>query len=40
MIVCAAVPSLWRAVMDHRVLDYYDGNFELVHTRTTRDPIR
>lgn len=35
MIVCAAVPPLWRAVMDRRVLDYYDGNIELVHTRTT-----
>ncbi|WP_208722109.1 alkane 1-monooxygenase [Rhodococcus qingshengii] len=36
MIVCAAVPPLWRTIMDHRVLDYYDNNLDLVHTKATR----
>jgi alkane 1-monooxygenase len=35
MIVCAAIPPLWHRVMDHRVLEYYGGDFALVHTRTT-----
>ena len=26
MIVLAAVPPLWRRVMDHRLLDHYEGN--------------
>lgn len=26
MIVLAAVPPLWRRVMDHRVIDFYDGD--------------
>ncbi|GGC57932.1 alkane 1-monooxygenase [Hoyosella rhizosphaerae] len=26
MIVIAAIPPLWRKVMDHRVLDHYDGD--------------
>ncbi|XGU19347.1 alkane 1-monooxygenase [Rhodococcus sp. 3Y1] len=35
MIVCAAVPPLWRRMMDHRVLGYYNGNVELIHTKAT-----
>ncbi|WP_433564502.1 alkane 1-monooxygenase [Nocardia sp. CA-151230] len=34
MIVLAAVPPLWRAVMDHRVLAHYDGDLSLVNTKT------
>jgi len=26
MILCAAIPPLWRAVMDHRVLEHYGGD--------------
>ena len=26
MITIAAVPPLWRRVMDHRVLDHYEGD--------------
>jgi len=28
MIITAVVPPLWRRVMDHRVLDHYDGDLE------------
>ncbi|MFD7841770.1 alkane 1-monooxygenase [Nocardia sp. NPDC059764] len=33
MIVLAAIPPLWRAVMDHRVLAYYGGDITLVNTK-------
>ncbi|MGN2638213.1 alkane 1-monooxygenase [Nocardia takedensis] len=33
MVLLAAVPPLWRAVMDHRVLAHYDGDLSLVNTR-------
>ncbi|MEU7633780.1 alkane 1-monooxygenase [Nocardia sp. NPDC049220] len=33
MVVLAAVPPLWRAVMDHRVLAHYGGNIMLVNTK-------
>ena len=35
MIVCAWIPPVWRRIMDHRVLDYYNGNVELIHTKAT-----
>ncbi|WP_433591201.1 alkane 1-monooxygenase [Nocardia sp. CA-145437] len=41
MILLAVVPPLWRAVMDHRVLEHYGGDLSLVNTRRpplTRDP--
>ncbi|MTE16965.1 alkane 1-monooxygenase [Nocardia aurantiaca] len=34
MIVLAAIPPLWRAVMDHRVLAHYGGNMALINTKT------
>ena len=34
MIVLAAVPPLWRAVMDHRVLAHYGGDIMLVNTKS------
>jgi alkane 1-monooxygenase len=33
MIVLAAVPPLWSAVMDHRVLAHYGGDIMLVNTK-------
>ncbi len=33
MILLAAVPPLWRAVMDHRVLAHYGGDRTLVNTK-------
>ncbi|MCJ0902451.1 alkane 1-monooxygenase [Rhodococcus sp. ARC_M6] len=36
MIVCAWIPPLWRRLMDHRVLDYYDHDLTRVNTRTTQ----
>lgn len=33
MVLLAAVPPLWRAVMDHRVLAHYDGDLTLVNTK-------
>ncbi|WP_405182102.1 alkane 1-monooxygenase [Nocardia sp. NBC_01377] len=33
MILLAAVPPLWRAVMDHRVLALYGGDIALVNTK-------
>ncbi|MFE5284748.1 alkane 1-monooxygenase [Nocardia sp. NPDC056611] len=42
MILLAVVPPLWRAVMDHRVLEHYGGDLSLVNKGgpplTTRDP--
>jgi len=36
MIVLSWVPQIWRSVMDHKVLDHYDGDLTLanVHPRT------
>ena len=31
MIFCALVPPLWRKVMDQRLIDFYDGDAELVN---------
>ena len=31
MILLAVIPPLWRAVMDHRVLDHYQGDLALVN---------
>jgi len=33
MIVLAIVPPIWRAVMDHRVLQHYRGQLELANVR-------
>ncbi|MET7767185.1 alkane 1-monooxygenase [Nocardia sp. NPDC005366] len=33
MILLAAVPPLWRAVMDHRVLAHYGGDLTLINTK-------
>ena len=33
MIVLAIVPPIWRAVMDHRVLEHYRGELELANVR-------
>ncbi|WP_433199098.1 alkane 1-monooxygenase [Nocardia sp. CA-107356] len=33
MVLLAAVPPLWRAVMDHRVLDHYGGDITLVNRK-------
>ncbi|MGW3539570.1 alkane 1-monooxygenase [Nocardia niigatensis] len=33
MILLAAIPPLWRAVMDRRVLDHYGGDLSLVNTK-------
>ncbi|MCV7227732.1 alkane 1-monooxygenase [Mycolicibacterium komossense] len=33
MIVLAAIPPLWRRVMDHRVIDHYDGDISLAALR-------
>ncbi|MEU0500364.1 alkane 1-monooxygenase [Nocardia sp. NPDC005998] len=33
MILLAAVPAIWRAVMDHRVLAHYGGDINLVNTK-------
>lgn len=33
MIVCSWIPPLWRHIMDHRVLDYYNGDLTRVNTR-------
>ncbi|MFD7845687.1 alkane 1-monooxygenase [Nocardia sp. NPDC059764] len=33
MILLAAVPPLWHAVMDHRVLEHYGGDRSLVNTK-------
>ena len=35
MIVCACGPPLWRAVMDHRVLHYYQHDSSRIHTKNT-----
>jgi alkane 1-monooxygenase len=32
MVVLAAIPPLWRAVMDHRVLAHYNGDTTLINT--------
>ncbi|WP_175583927.1 alkane 1-monooxygenase [Nocardia cyriacigeorgica] len=37
MIILAAVPPVWRAVMDHRVLAHYGGDLRLVNTK---HPVR
>ncbi|WP_327151995.1 alkane 1-monooxygenase [Nocardia sp. NBC_01329] len=36
MILIAAVPPLWRAVMDHRVLAHYGGDITLVNSKPRR----
>ncbi|AHH15698.1 putative alkane 1-monooxygenase [Nocardia nova SH22a] len=36
MILLAAVPPLWRKVMDHRVLTHYGGDLALVNTKPRR----
>ncbi len=36
MITLAYIPPLWRKVMDHRVLDHYDGDI----TRVNIEPRR
>ncbi|WP_253782998.1 alkane 1-monooxygenase [Nocardia amikacinitolerans] len=33
MVVLAAIPPLWRAVMDHRVLAHYNGDISLVNCK-------
>ncbi|WP_433603394.1 alkane 1-monooxygenase [Nocardia sp. CA-135953] len=33
MILLAAVPPIWRAVMDHRVLAHYGGDLDLINTK-------
>jgi alkane 1-monooxygenase len=33
MIVLAVVPPLWRAVMDHRVLEHYHGDLDLTNLK-------
>ncbi|MQY23556.1 alkane 1-monooxygenase [Nocardia macrotermitis] len=33
MMVLACIPPLWRAVMDHRVLEHYGGDITLVNVR-------
>jgi alkane 1-monooxygenase len=33
MIVLALLPPIWRRVMDHRVLEHYQGRLELVNVR-------
>ena len=33
MIVLAIVPPIWRRVMDHRVLEHYDGQLELTNLK-------
>ncbi|MGW4116958.1 alkane 1-monooxygenase [Nocardia sp. NPDC004711] len=35
LILLAAIPPLWRAVMDHRVLAHYGGDLSLVNTKPT-----
>ncbi|MFI5721012.1 alkane 1-monooxygenase [Nocardia sp. NPDC051750] len=40
MLLIAAVPPLWRAVMDHRVLDHYGGDITLVNRTPRRRPAR
>jgi alkane 1-monooxygenase len=39
MMVMAAIPPLWRRLMDRRVLDHYDGDISLV-ARGPRNPAR
>jgi alkane 1-monooxygenase len=36
MIVVAAIPPLWRRMMDHRVVDFYEGDVSRanLHPRT------
>ncbi|MEV0342438.1 alkane 1-monooxygenase [Nocardia sp. NPDC050713] len=34
MVVLAAIPPLWRAVMDHRVLAHYNGDMTLVNRKS------
>ncbi|MGW5383606.1 alkane 1-monooxygenase [Nocardia sp. NPDC003963] len=36
MILLAAVPPLWRAVMDRRLLDHYSGDSSLVNSKSRR----
>ncbi|MCW2830323.1 MAG: alkane 1-monooxygenase [Aeromicrobium sp.] len=38
MIVLSWVPQIWRSVMDHRVVEHYDGDLSLanLHPRTAR----
>ncbi|RMI35262.1 alkane 1-monooxygenase [Nocardia stercoris] len=36
MIGLAYLPPLWRRVMDHRVLDHYAGDINLVHIQPTK----
>ncbi|WP_241385946.1 alkane 1-monooxygenase [Rhodococcus sp. CH91] len=36
MIVLAYIPPLWRKVMDHRVLDHYDGDITRVNIEPSR----
>ncbi|WP_239476482.1 alkane 1-monooxygenase [Nocardia arizonensis] len=38
MVLLAVVPPLWRAVMDHRVLDHYGGDLALANTGTRHTP--
>nr|WP_245670532.1 alkane 1-monooxygenase [Nocardia flavorosea] len=39
MVLLAAVPPLWRAVMDPRVLDHYGGDISLVNRNLADDRI-
>ncbi|WP_174184267.1 alkane 1-monooxygenase [Nocardia barduliensis] len=36
MVVLAAIPPLWRAVMDHRVLAHYNGDTTLINTMPSK----
>ncbi|MFI2230909.1 alkane 1-monooxygenase [Nocardia testacea] len=38
MVLLAAVPPLWRAVMDHRLLAHYSGDITLVNRKPRRCP--
>ena len=42
MIVAAAIPPLWRRIMDHRVLEHYDHDFSKmnIHPRTRRRVLK
>ena len=38
MIVAAAIPPLWRRIMDRRLIEHYEGDFSQmnIHPRTRR----
>jgi alkane 1-monooxygenase len=42
MIVAALIPPLWRRLMDHRVIEHYEGDFEQmnIHPRMRRRVLR